>query len=239
MNKVDILAFGAHPDDIELACSGTVIKQVAAGSKLAIVDLTRGELGTRGSADLRDQESAKAAEILGVVERRNLRLADGFFEVNEETLHKVVEMIRHYQPKIILCNAPWDRHPDHGRAAELVKRANFLSGLRKVESELDGEQQEAWRASAVYMYIQDRYMDPDFVVDVSDVWEKRMTAVKAYASQFYDPNSKEPESPISSKFFMDYLDARAMHFGRFIGAEYAEGFMVERSPGVNDLNDLL
>jgi bacillithiol biosynthesis deacetylase BshB1 len=236
--KLDILAFGAHPDDVELGCSGTIAKEVSLGKKVGIIDLTRGELGTRGSVEIRNSESAKASEILGVVVRENLDMRDGFF-VNDETHQlKVIEMIRKYQPEIVLCNAITDRHIDHGKGSKLVSDACFLSGLRQIKTELNGEAQEAWRPKVVYHYIQWQNIEPDFVVDISDFIGKKMESVLAYGSQFYDPNSKEPVSPITSKNFLDSVKYRAQDLGRLVGVEYAEGFTTERYLAVNSLGDL-
>lgn len=236
--KLDILAFGAHPDDVELGCSGTIAKEVSLGKKVGIIDLTRGELGTRGSVEIRNSESAKASEILGVVVRENLDMRDGFF-VNDETHQlKVIEMIRKYQPKIVLCNAITDRHIDHGKGSKLVSDACFLSGLRQIKTELNGEAQEAWRPKVVYHYIQWQNIEPDFVVDISGFMDKKMESVLAYSSQFYDPNSKEPVSPITSKNFLDSVKYRAQDLGRLVGVEYAEGFTTERYLAVNSLGDL-
>ena len=236
--KLDILAFGAHPDDVELGCSGTIAKEVSLGKKVGIIDLTRGELGTRGSVEIRNSESAKASEILGVVVRENLEMRDGFF-VNDETHQlKVIEMIRKYQPEIVLCNAITDRHIDHGKGSKLVSDACFLSGLRQIKTELNGEAQEAWRPKVVYHYIQWQNIEPDFVVDISEFMDKKMDSVLAYGSQFYDPNSKEPVSPITSKNFLDSVKYRAQDLGRLVGVEYAEGFTTERYLAVNSLGDL-
>ncbi|TXI67395.1 MAG: bacillithiol biosynthesis deacetylase BshB1 [Flavobacterium sp.] len=236
--KLDILAFGAHPDDVELGCSGTIAKEVSLGKKVGIIDLTRGELGTRGSVEIRNSESAKASEILGVVVRENLDMRDGFF-VNDETHQmKVIEMIRKYQPEIVLCNAITDRHIDHGKGSKLVSDACFLSGLRQIKTELNGEAQEAWRPKVVYHYIQWQNIEPDFVVDISEFMNKKMESVLAYGSQFYDPNSKEPVSPITSKNFLDSVKYRAQDLGRLVGVEYAEGFTTERHLAVNSLGDL-
>lgn len=237
--KLDILAFGAHPDDIELGCGGTIAKEVASGKKVGIVDLTRGELGTRGTAATRDLESAKAAEILGVKVRENLNMRDGFFVNDEEHQMAVIRMIRKYQPEIVLCNAVEDRHIDHGKGSKLVSDACFLSGLVKIETEFDGQNQPAWRPKSVYHYIQWKNLQPDFVVDISDFNEKRIAAILAYSTQFYDPNSKEPETPIATKNFLESLNFRAQDFGRLIGKDFAEGFTVERYLGVNSLGDLI
>ena len=236
--KLDILAFGAHPDDVELGCSGTIAKEVSLGKKVGIIDLTRGELGTRGSVEIRNSESAKASEILGVVVRENLDMRDGFFVNDEAHQLKVIEMIRKYQPEIVLCNAITDRHIDHGKGSKLVSDACFLSGLRQIKTELDGEAQEAWRPKVVYHYIQWQNIEPDFVVDISEFMNKKMESVLAYGSQFYDPNSKEPVSPITSKNFLDSINYRAQDLGRLVGVDYAEGFTTERYLAVNSLGDL-
>lgn len=237
--KLDILAFAAHPDDIELACSGTLIKHIKNGSKVGIIDLTEGELGSRGSRELRYEEAANATKIIGNIVRENLNLGDGFFEVEEKSMMKVIEMIRKYQPDIILCNAISDRHPDHGRGSELVKRAAFLSGLLKIETLIDGKSQEKWRPKQVFHYIQDEYIEPDFVIDISDEMEGKMKSILAYSSQFFNPESKEPQTPISSQEFMDFLDGRARQFGRTIGAKHGEGFTSSNPVSVKSLNDIL
>ena len=236
--KLDILAFGAHPDDVELGCSGTIAKEVSLGKKVGIIDLTRGELGTRGSVEIRNSESAKASEILGVVVRENLDMRDGFFVNDEAHQLKVIEMIRKYQPEIVLCNAITDRHIDHGKGSKLVSDACFLSGLRQIKTELNGETQEAWRPKVVYHYIQWQNIEPNFVVDISEFMDKKMDSVLAYGSQFYDPNSKEPVSPITSKNFLDSINYRAQDLGRLVGVDYAEGFTTERYLAVNSLGDL-
>jgi len=237
--KIDILAFAAHPDDVELCCSGTLIKHAQKGHKTGVIDLTRGELGTRGTADTRTEESKIATQVMNLSVRENLDLEDGFFESNSKNKLLVVQMIRKYRPDIVLANAVYDRHPDHARASELVSDACFLSGLIKIETSLNGELQKAWRPKVVYHYIQDRYIKPDFIVDISDVFEKRNEAIKAYGSQFYDPNSKEPQTVISTKQFFESLSARALEMGRIIGAEYGEGFVTERIPGVSDLDAMI
>lgn len=233
MNKLDILAFAAHPDDVELACSGTIIKHINSGYKVGIIDLTKGELGTRGTAEIRSEETKRASEILSVQVRENLGFRDGFFEIDEEHLLKVVSVIRKYQPEIILANAVSDRHPDHKRAGDLVSRANFLSGLIKIE-----DNQTPWRAKSCYRYIQDNYLEPDFVVDISGFETKKLEAIKAFKSQFYDPNSTEPKTPISREDFLDFILARAKQFGRPINATYGEGFTIERYIGIDDLFQL-
>ena len=236
--KLDILAFGAHPDDVELGCAGTILKEISLGKKVGIVDLTRGELGTRGSAEIRDQEANAAAKILGVVARENLEMRDGFFLNDEKHQLEIIKMLRKYQPEIVLCNAIDDRHIDHGKGSKLVSDACFLSGLMKIETELDGVQQKAWRPKLVYHYIQWKNIEPDFVVDITGFTDKKIESILAYSSQFYDPNSKEPESPISSKNFLESLNYRSRDLGRIAGVEHAEGFTVERHLAVNSLSDL-
>ena len=223
--KLDVLAFGAHPDDVELSCSGTIIKMVRAGKKVGVVDLTRGELGTRGSAEIRDREAASAAEVLGLTARENLRFQDGFFVNDESHQLSIARMVRKYKPDIVLANAPEDRHPDHGRGAAVVVDGCFISGLRRVETELDGQVQDAWRPKHVFHYIQDRFIKPDFVIDITDFFDGKIDSIKAYSSQFFDPDSKEPESYISTKNFWDFIDARHREMGHFIGAKYGEGFV--------------
>ena len=236
--KLDILAFGAHPDDVELGCSGTIAKEISLGKKVGIVDLTRGELGTRGSVEIRNSESANAATILGVLVRENLDMRDGFFQNNEENQMKIIGMIRKYQPEIVICNAIQDRHIDHGKGSKLVSNACFLSGLRRIETVVEGEIQNAWRPKVVYHYIQWENISPDFVVDITGFIDKKMDAIFAYSSQFYDPKSKEPESPITSKNFLDSVKYRAQDLGRIVGVDFAEGFTVERYLAVNSLGDL-
>lgn len=237
--KLDILAFGAHPDDVELGCGGTIAKEVSLGKKVGIIDLTRGELGTRGTAAIRDMESEAAAKILGVHIRENLNMRDGFFINDEAHQLKVIQMIRKYQPEIVLCNAVDDRHIDHGKGSKLVSDACFLSGLRKIETNFQGENQMAWRPKVVYHYMQWKNAQPDFVVDITGYNEIRVKAILAYSSQFYNPDSKEPETPIASKNFLESLNYRAQDLGRLIGKDFAEGFTVERYLAVNSLGDLL
>jgi len=239
--KLDILVFGAHPDDAELGAGATIAKEVSKGKKVGIVDLTRGELGTRGSAEIRDKEAAKAAGILGVAVRENMEFADGFFVNDKEHQLELIKIIRKYKPEIVLCNAIDDRHVDHGRGSKLVSDACFLSGLMKIDTKMDGDDQwqVAWRPKVVYHYIQWKNLEPDFAVDVSGYIEKKSEAIMAYSSQFYDPNSDEPETPISSKNFTDSINYRARDLGRIIGVEYAEGFTVERYAGVDSLDDLI
>ena len=237
--KLDILAIGAHPDDVELGCGATVAKEIFLGKKVGILDLTRGELGTRGSAEIRDKEASNAAKVLGVTVRENLAFADGFFVNDKIHQLEVVKMLRKFQPDIVLCNAVDDRHIDHGKGSKLVSDACFLSGLRKIETSIDGVSQTAWRPKHVYHYIQWNNLEPDFVVDVSGFVDKKMEAVKAYSSQLYNPKSKEPVSPISSKNFLDSITYRAKDLGRLISADYAEGFTVERYVAVSSLDDLI
>ncbi|MDB4047809.1 bacillithiol biosynthesis deacetylase BshB1 [uncultured Polaribacter sp.] len=237
--KLDILAFGAHPDDIELGCGATIAKEVSLGKKVGIVDLTRGELGTRGSAELRMIEANNAAKVLGVSVRENIGFADGFFTNDKKHQLEIIKMIRKYQPDIVLCNAIDDRHIDHGKGSKLVSDACFLSGLVKIETELDGKQQDKWRPKRVYHYIQWKNIEPDFVIDVTGFINKKQAAVLAYSSQFYDPNSKEPESPITSKTFIESINYRARDLGRLIGVEYAEGFTSERYVAAENLSKLI
>lgn len=239
MKQLDILAFGAHPDDVELACAGTVIKHVEAGLSVGIVDLTQGEMGSRGTKETRYEEATDAARIMGVTERVNLKMRDTFFELNEDNKRLIVEQIRRYRPKIVLANAVSDRHPDHGKGGQLVSEACFLSGLVKFETQWDGETQEAYRPQAVYHYIQDRYIKPDFVVDVTDYAERKMEAIQAYKTQFYQPDQDGPKTPISGKDFMDFIWSRMHEFGRQAGFNCGEGFTVERFPGVELLTDLI
>lgn len=237
--KIDILAIGIHPDDVELSCSGTIAKHIAFGKKVGILDLTQGELGTRGNAELRTKEANEAAIILGVSFRTQLNLKDCFFENNEENQKKIIEIIRKHQPEIILCNAISDRHPDHGRASKLVSDASFYTGLIKIETHSDNKIQKAWRPKAVYHYIQDQYIHPDFVIDISDFIDIKHKAIMAYSSQFYNPSSNEPETPISSKHFIESVNSKMSILGRDIGVKFAEGFTVNRYPGINSLFDLV
>ena len=237
--KLDILALAAHPDDVELCCGATIAKHIALGYKVGVVDFTRGELGTRGTPEIRVQEAEKASEIMGLSVRENLGFRDGFFEKDEIHLKKVIGMIRKYRPDTILINAENDRHPDHGRAHELSKEACFLSGLHKIETLADGLKQEAWRPKNVYSYIQGWFMTPDFVVDVTDHWEIKMNAIRAFRSQFHDPNSQEPATWLSSEGFIKLIEGRGIEMGQAIGCSYGEGFKVLRWPGVNDITKLL
>ncbi|MHA7843151.1 MAG: bacillithiol biosynthesis deacetylase BshB1 [Winogradskyella sp.] len=238
--KLDILAIGAHPDDVELGCGATIAKEVANGKKVGIIDLTRGELGTRGTADTRDEESFNAAKILNVSMRTNMEFADGFFVNDKEHQIELIKEIRKYRPEIVLCNAIDDRHIDHAKGSKLVSDACFLSGLRKIDTRHDDgdDWQEPWRPKLVYHYIQWKDLEPDIIVDVTGFIEKKMEAVLAYKTQFFDPHSNEPETPISSKNFTDSIIYRARNAGRLVGTEYGEGFTVERYPAVDSLFDL-
>lgn len=238
--KIDILAIGAHPDDVELGCAGVLTKEIANGKKVGILDLTQGELGTRGSAQIRHQEATNAAQILGVSFRENLKFRDAFFVNDEAHQRAIIKIIRRYQPEVVLCNAIEDRHIDHGKGSQLVSDACFLSGLRKIETELDGNKQKAWRPKNVYHYIQWKDITPDFVVDISKHIDTKIAAVKAYKSQFYDASkSNEPGTPISNSNFLESVNYRARNLGRLIGADYAEGFTVERYPAVDSIFDLI
>jgi bacillithiol biosynthesis deacetylase BshB1 len=237
--KLDILAFGAHPDDVELGCSGTIAKEVSLGKKVGIIDLTRGELGTRGSVEIRNKESKLAAEILGIAVRENLDMRDGFFVNDEAHQMEIIKRLRKYRPEIVICNAVDDRHIDHGKGSKLVSDACFLSGLRRIETTHEGETQEAWRPKVVYHYIQWKNIEPDFVVDISDFIAKKEAAILAYSSQFYSENSNEPITPIATKNFLESIHYRSQDFGRLVGVEYAEGFTVERYVAVNSLSDLI
>ena len=237
--KLDILAFGAHPDDVELGCSGTIAKEISLGKKVGIIDLTRGELGTRGSVEIRNSEAEAAAKILGVSIRKNLDMRDGFFQNDESHQLRIIEIIRKYKPEIVLCNAIDDRHIDHAKGSKLVSDACFLSGLVKIETSIDGIQQDAWRPKLVYHYIQWKNIEPDFVVDITGFIDKKEASILAYSSQFYNPNSEEPETPIATKNFLESIHNRSRELGRLIGTEYAEGFTVERYLAVNSLWDLI
>lgn len=233
-SQIDILAFGAHPDDVELSCAGTILKHISIGDSVGIIDLTRGELGTRGNAEIRDKESARAAQILGVNFRHNMNFKDGFF-INDE-LHQlaIVKMIRKFRPRIVLCNAISDRHPDHGKGSSLVSDACFLSGLTKIDTG-----QQAWRPQHVYHYIQFHELTPDFVVDISGFMDKKIDSVLAYESQFYNPNSSEPNTIISSPEFLESIKYRASNLGRLASCQYAEGFTVEKTITLSSLNGLI
>lgn len=239
--KLDILAFGAHPDDVELTCGATVVKEIKNGKKVGIADLTRGELGSRGSAEIRAGESAKASEILGISVRENLGFKDGFFENNEEHQRKIISLIRQYRPEIVLATAIYDRHPDHARASGLISASAFLSGLIKIETTHNGQLQSAWRPKAVCHYIQDKHIHPDFVVDVTGFTDQKFEAIMAYKSQFYNSNddSIDPQTPISSMEFLEFLKARMREHGRLIQTEFGEGFTMETPVKIKNLEDLL
>lgn len=236
--KLDIVAFAAHPDDIELSAAGTLMKHIAAGKTVGIIDLTQGELGSRGTIETRYAEAEAASAIMGIHVRVNLKMADGFFNDSEENKRLIIEQIRRFQPEIVLANAVEDRHPDHGRASKLVSEACFLAGLRKIETHFEGVEQTAFRPKAVYHYIQDHFIKPDFCVDVSPFVGRKIEAIKAYKTQFFDPNSTEPATPISGEEFFDFIKGRMLQFGRGIGCQYAEGFTVERTIGVDNMFDL-
>ncbi|MBT1701835.1 bacillithiol biosynthesis deacetylase BshB1 [Chryseosolibacter indicus] len=238
--KLDILVLAAHPDDAELGCGGTIAKHVAMGKKVGIADLTRGELGTRGTVETRREEAAKSAEVLGVAVRTNLNLKDGFFQNDIESQLEVVKVVRKYKPQIVLANAIRDRHIDHGKGASLAFDACFLSGLAKIETvDEDGKKQDPWRPISVYHYIQSDFIEPHFIVDVSSHWETKMNAIRCFKSQFFDPSSKEPETYISKPGFLKMVESRGIELGHSIGGTYGEGFTVRRYPGVNNLFDLL
>jgi len=236
--KLDVLAIVAHPDDAELGAGGLLYKLTQEGKKIGIIDLTEGELGSRGTVTSRYNEANISGEILGISIRENLQMGDGFIEETQENLLKIISKIRQYQPEIIITNSISDRHPDHGRASKLVSRASFLSGLVKIETRLNDNSQEKYRARVVYHFIQDRYIEPDFVVNISNQFETKMKAILAYKTQFFNPNSKEPSTPISGQDFLDFVEARAIEFGRQNGFKYAEGFTVEKTIGVENIFEL-
>ncbi len=239
--KLDILVMAAHPDDAELGCAGTILSHIAQGKKVGLVDFTKGDLGTRGTPELRLQEADEAARILGLSVRENMNFADGFFKNDEEHQKALITLIRKYQPEIVLANAPEDRHPDHGRASALASDACFLSGLRKIETQLDGNTQEAWRPKSVFYYIQDRFLKPDLVVDITPFWEQKVKAINAFKSQFFTPHTTldEPQTYISSPEFMAFIEGRAYEYGHSIGVRYGEGFISQRRLGVQTLFNFL
>ncbi|MFM7681998.1 MAG: bacillithiol biosynthesis deacetylase BshB1 [Bacteroidota bacterium] len=236
--KLDILAFAAHPDDAEIAAAGTLLKYIREGKSAGIIDLTEGELGTRGTVQTRYEEAETSAKLLGLSARENLRIKDGFFEHTEENKRLIIQQIRRFQPEIVLANSILDRHPDHARAAKLVADSCYLAGLRKIETVWEGNPQEAFRPRLVLHYIQDYYIQPNFVVDVSEFMDKKIEVIKAYKTQFYNPESIEPSTPISGEEFFDFLKGRMMSIGRPAGMKYAEGFTIDRIFGVKDLYDL-
>ncbi len=241
--KLDILVLAAHPDDAELSCSGTILKHIQMGKKVGIIDLTQGELGSRGTIETRYAEAKKASEILGIAVRENLKLADGFFQNDKESQLAIIRMIRKYQPEIVLANAIHDRHPDHGKGARIAVDACFLSGLRMIETALNGENQAVWRPKNLYHYIQDQYITPDFVVDISDFWETKKAAIRAYETQFFSQNTdleaSMPVTYISTPEFLEFLEARAKELGHQINVRYGEGFTKTRILGVENLFDLI
>jgi bacillithiol biosynthesis deacetylase BshB1 len=236
--KLDILVLAVHPDDAELGCSGTIARHIARGKKVGIVDFTRGELGTRGTAETRDEEAADSAKILGLHARENLRFKDAFFKNDEEHQREVIKMLRKYKPEIVLSNALSDRHPDHARAGDLANDACFLSGLSKIETELDGVLQDAWRPRLILQYIQDYYIKPDIIVDITPFIDLKVNAIRAFKTQFYNPDHQEAETYISSPEFFESVLGRAREFGKSIGATFAEGFTSRKLLGVDDLFDL-
>jgi bacillithiol biosynthesis deacetylase BshB1 len=237
--KLDILVLAAHPDDAELGCGGTIAKHVALGYKLGIVDFTKGELGTRGSTEIRAKEAVEAAKVLGISVRENLGLPDGFFQNDKTHQLEVIKAIRKYQPSVVIANAVYDRHSDHGRGASLAYDSCFLSGLSRIETIDKGVRQDAWRPSAVYHFIQSQLIEPDFVVDITGYWQKKMDAIKAFRSQFFDPQSKEPQTYISTPDFLRMVESRSIEFGHAIGVQYGEGFTTRRYPGVKSMFDLI
>lgn len=237
--KLDILAFGVHPDDVELGCAGTIMAAIDQGKKVGIVDLTRGELGTRGTPTTRTHEAAAAAKIMGVDVRENLDMADGFFINDEAHQRKIIALIRKYQPDVILANAPEDRHPDHGRSAKLVSDAAFLSGLRKIETIHEGVTQNAWRPAYTFHYIQDRFIQPSFVIDITAYMERKMEAVLAYGTQFTSADTSEPQTYISSPQFLETVKARALMLGKRIGVGYAEGYITEKIIGFSNFDAII
>lgn len=236
--KLDILVFAAHPDDAELGCSGTIAAHVAKGHKVGIVDFTKGEMGTRGTPELRVEEAEEAGRILGLSARENMGFQDVYYKDDEAHQLELIKMIRKYKPEIVLANAIRDRHPDHGKGGSLATNACFMSGLRKIETELDGVAQEAWRPKFVYHYIQNNYIEPDFVMDITPFWDTKVKSILAFQSQFHDPNSKEPESFISTPDFLPFIEARSREMGHKIMKTYGEGFTVEKMIGTDDLFDL-
>ncbi len=238
--KLDILAFASHPDDIELGCAGTIIAHIAAGKTAGIIDLTNGELGTRGTAEIRLQEAEAAGKVMGISARENLGMADGYFQNDQEHQLQVIQKLRKYRPEIVFANAIHDRHPDHGRGSELVTEACFKAGLKMIKTiDEEGQEQEAWRPKVVYHYIQDRLITPDIVVDVTPYWEQKMETIRAFKSQFHNPDDSSPDTYISSPEFLNFIESRAQELGHAIGVKYGEGFTAERLIGTRNLFDLL
>ena len=239
-NKLDFLAFGAHPDDVELGCSGALLKIIDSGKKVGIIDLTLGELGTRGSSEIRSKETKQASKLLGINIRENLKFKDGFFTNDIEHQMKVISIIRKYKPEFIFCNAPDDRHIDHPKASKLIVESCFLSGLSKIKTVDDlGNHQTHWRPKNIIHYIQWKNLKPDFILDISGYMKKKMDVIKCYSSQFYDPKSKVPETPISKKNFLGFIESRAVDYGRIIGVEHGEGFISQRTTGLASLSELI
>jgi len=239
LTKLDILAIAAHPDDVELSCAGTIISHIKRGYRAGIVDLTKGEMGTRGTPEQRDAEAAAAGKIIGLTARENLNLEDAFFDLGKESQLKVVQVIRKYRPEIVIANAPYDRHPDHGRGARLVEEAFFKAGLRKIETMENGVEQQPWRPRKLYHMIQSVSLQPDFIVDISDSHDQKIEAIRAYKSQFFDPNSSEPETYISRPEFLKMIEARGVEFGHRIQVPYGEGFIHKQFLGVRNLFDFV
>lgn len=241
--KLDILAFGVHPDDVELSCAGTLMVEINNGKKVGVIDLTRGELGTRGTAETRKTEAEIAAKIMGVHVRENLGMRDGFFKNDEEHQMQIIKKIRQYKPEVVICNALEDRHPDHGRSSKLVSDASFLSGLRKIETSADGVQQEAWRPKYVFHYIQDRYAEPDIIFDISSVFDRKLESIRAYGTQFssteVNPTDKEPQTYISTPAYFETIVSRHKMFGKRIGVEFGEGFKSEKRLGIRTFDSLI
>jgi bacillithiol biosynthesis deacetylase BshB1 len=233
--KLDILAFGAHPDDVEISAGATLLRYAREGKKIGIIDLTEGELGTRGSIEKRYQEASKASGFIGLSVRENLNMGDGFIDHSHENKIKIIECIRKYNPELVLCNSIQDRHPDHAKGAKLVSEAAFLSGLRKIETAIDGIPQDAYRPEMLLHYIQDYYLTPDVILDVSSTGAEKIDLIKCYDSQFFDPKSNEPETPISGSEFFTYIEGRMLSLGRELGVKYGEGFTINRTLGVKDL----
>jgi bacillithiol biosynthesis deacetylase BshB1 len=238
--KLDVLAIGVHPDDVELGCSGILIKEARRGKKVGIIDLTQGELGTRGTVETRYQEAADAAKIIGASVRENLKMRDGFFKNDEEHQLQLIQVLRKYQPEVVIGNILEDRHPDHGRAGQLIYDACFLSGLRQIKTEDEaGNEQEKWRPKHLLHYLQDRFYEPDLIIDISEVWEQRLDSIKAYTTQFHNPASEEPQTYISSPAFLESVTARARLLGKRIGVQFAEGFISKKSIGISNLDALV
>lgn len=238
--KLDILVFAAHPDDAELGCGGTIALEISKGKKVGIVDLTAGEMGTRGTPEIRLQEAENAAKILGISARENLHFRDAFFTDDEDHQKQIVSMIRKYQPEIVLTNAIEDRHPDHAKASKLVAKSCFLAGLKRLETQENGTLQEAWRPTNIYFFVQSNYISPDFVVDISDFWDIKIESVLAYKTQFYDPlQAGKDETFISSPQFLKLVESRGIEYGSAIRVKYGEGFTTDKQLGIKDLFDLI